>query len=79
MRAAEIKFKVLETRATAGLWSAAKARALRAGAFETMEPGLALGVDLAPVERGTLFLVAQNLIGGARLAANFSFAFGSLL
>src|ERR1700732_281148 len=58
---------MLETRAAAGLRAPAKPRALPAEAFETMETRLAFGVDLAPVERGAFFLVAQNLIGGAHL------------
>ena len=67
MAAAEIEFKMLETRAAAGLRTPAKTRALSAEAFETMETRFAFGVDLAPVERGAFFLVAQNLIGGAHL------------
>ena len=67
MPAAEIEFKMLETRAAARCRTPAKTPALRAKAFETMETWLAFGVDLAPVERGAFFLVAQNLIGGAHL------------
>src|SRR2546427_12733507 len=69
MAAAEIEFKMLETRATPGLRTPAKAkaRALRAEAFKTMETRFAFGVDFAPVERGAFFLVAQNLVGGAHL------------
>ena len=67
MPIAEIEFKMLETRAAARLRTPAKTRALRAKAFETVEAWFAFGVDLAPVERGAFFLVAQNLIGGAHL------------
>ena len=37
------------------------------GAFEALEAGLALGVDLAAVEFCALVLVAQNLVGGVDL------------
>ena len=58
---------MLETRAAAGSRTPAKTPALPTEAFEPMETRLAFGVDLAPVESGAFFLVAQNLIGGAHL------------
>src|SRR5580704_11910505 len=67
MPAAEIEFKMLKARAAARARTPAKTRALRAESFETLEPRFAFGVDLAPVEGGAFFLVAQNFIGGAHL------------
>ncbi len=70
MATAEIEFKMLETGA-ACLRTPAKAGALRAKSLKTMETRLAFGVDLAAVEGGAFFLVAQNLIGGVQLGEFF--------
>jgi len=53
------------------LFTGARSRAARIRAtakpLESLKLRLALGIDFAPVERPTLFLVAKNFISGARL------------
>ena len=68
MPIAEIEFKMLETRAAFPRANAGQnPRPPRQSLSKTVEAWFAFGVDLAPVERGAFFLVAQNFIGGAHL------------